>query len=160
MSSETVRILEVGDPAPSFSLADQQGTQVSLADYKGQRVVVYFYPEDDTPTCTAQACEFRDGWSELVAAGVVVLGISPDSPAAHQRFRTKFGLPFSLLADEDRAVAKAFGVWGEKSLYGRTVVGMIRTTFIIDGHGTIERVFPRVRTKGHAARVLAALAGP
>lgn len=157
MSSGVVRILEAGDAAPSFSLLDQAGKRVALADFKGRRLVVYFYPEDDTPTCTAQACEFRDGWSDLQAAGAVVLGISPDSPAAHQRFRAKFGLPFPLLADEDHAVAKAFGVWGEKSLYGRTMIGMIRTTFIIDGAGRIERVFPRVRTKGHAARVLAAL---
>lgn len=130
---------------------------MSLADLKGQRVVVYFYPEDDTPTCTAQACEFRDGWSELRAAGVVVLGISPDTPAMHRLFRSKYGLPFTLLADEDHAVSTAFGVWGEKEMYGRTVIGMIRTTFVIDGNGVIERVFPRVRTKGHAARVLAAL---
>lgn len=157
MSSGEVRMLAAGDTAPSFALKDQSGKMVSLKDFRGTRVVVYFYPEDDTPTCTAQACEFRDGWSELRAAGAVVLGISPNTPASHATFRKKFGLPFSLLADEDRAVAIAFGVWGEKVLYGRTVIGMIRTTFIIDAHGVIERVFPRVRTKGHAARVLAAL---
>ncbi len=147
----------VGEPAPPFTLPDQAGNAVSLADFEGRRLVVYFYPQDDTPTCTAQACEFRDGWSELVATGAVVVGISPDPPAAHQRFRKKYGLPFSLLSDPDHAVATAYGVWGEKSLYGRTVVGMIRTTFVIDAAGRIERCFPRVRTKGHAARVLAAL---
>ncbi|MES2305290.1 MAG: thioredoxin-dependent thiol peroxidase [Gemmatimonadota bacterium] len=157
MSSGQVRILQAGVKAPSFTLADHSGNMVSLADFKGQRVLLYFYPEDDTPTCTAQACEFRDGWSEIRAAGAVVLGISPDTPAKHQLFRTRYGLPFPLLADEDRAVATAFGVWGEKEMYGRTVIGMIRTTFIIDATGVIEQVFPRVRTKGHAARVLAAL---
>jgi peroxiredoxin Q/BCP len=146
-----------GERAPSFALPDHTGKTVSLRDFKGKRLVVYFYPQDDTPTCTAQACEFRDGWSDLLAAGAVVVGISPDSPAEHQRFRAKYGLPFPLLSDPDHAVATAYGVWGEKSLYGRTVIGMIRTTFVIDGHGVIERVFPRVRTKGHAARVLAAL---
>lgn len=130
---------------------------MSLADFRGERVVLYFYPEDDTPTCTAQACEFRDGWSDLRAAGAVVLGISPDTPAMHALFRKKYGLPFPLLADEDRAVATAFGVWGEKEMYGRTVIGMIRTTFVIDADGIIEKVFPRVRTRGHAARILAAL---
>lgn len=147
----------MGVRVPSFTLVADTGMPVSLASFMGQRVVVYFYPEDDTPTCTAQACEFRDGWSAIRATGTMVLGISPDTPAMHQLFRRKYGLPFPLLADEDHAVATAFGVWGEKQMYGRILIGMIRTTFIIDEAGVIARVFPRVRTKGHAGRVLAAL---
>jgi peroxiredoxin Q/BCP len=124
-------------------------------------VVLYFYPKDDTSGCTTQACEFRDSWSEVQARGAVVLGVSPDGIASHERFRDKFSLPFPLLADEDHAVAEAYGVWGEKSMYGRKYQGILRTTFIIDPAGRIAHVFEKVKPKGHAAEVLDALAsGP
>lgn len=150
-------MLTAGDKAPSFTLPDHSGTPVTLRGLEGKTVVVYFYPKDDTSGCTTEACEFRDAWSEVRATGAVVLGISPDGQSSHARFRTKFGLPFSLLADEDHAVAEAFGVWGEKSMYGRKYFGILRTTFIIDGEGVIRHVFETVKPKGHAAEVLALL---
>lgn len=150
-------MLKVGDIAPSFTLPDQSGQAVSLRAYRGRKVVVYFYPADDTPTCTAQACEFRDAWSDVRAAGAEVLGISPDTAASHRRFRSKYGLPFPLLADVDRTVIEAYGVWGEKTLFGRTYMGLLRTTFVLDERGIVRHVFERVRSKGHAAAVLATL---
>lgn len=150
-------MLQIGDKAPSFTLPDHTGQAVSLRAYRGRKVVVYFYPADDTPTCTAQACEFRDAWSDVRAAEAEVLGISPDTVASHRRFRSKYGLPFTLLADADHAVAEAYGVWGEKTLFGRTYLGLLRTTFVLDERGVIRHVFERVRSKGHAAAVLAAL---
>lgn len=132
---------------------------VSLADFAGRTVVLYFYPEDDTPGCTVQACEFRDAWGELEAAGAVVLGVSPDDPASHARFRNKRRLPFPLLADGDLAVSRRYGAWGEKQMFGRKYQGMRRNTYVIDGKGIIRHVFERVRPRGHAARVLAALRG-
>lgn len=149
--------VEAGDPAPPFSLRDHQGAVRTLDDYRGRRVVLYFYPEDDTPTCTVQACEFRDHWKQLKAAGVVVIGVSPDDQTSHQRFRRKFKLPFTLLSDPDRAAAIAYGVWGEKVLYGRRYIGLHRTTFVIGPDGILTHRFDRVRTKGHGARIAAAL---
>jgi len=150
---------EAGSVAPPFSLPATGGHTVSLDQFRGRRVVLYFYPRDDTPGCTTEACDFRDRWGEIEELGVVVLGISPDPVASHQEFAAKYGLPFTLLADEDHSVAEAYGAWGEKKLYGRASVGMIRSTFVIDGEGRIERVFPRVRAKGHAERVLGYLTG-
>ncbi len=152
-------MLRTGQRAPSFSLPDQEGRVVSLADFAGRTVVLYFYPEDDTPGCTVQACEFRDAWGDLEAAGAVVLGVSPDDPESHARFRRKRRLPFPLLADPDLAVSRRYGAWGEKQMFGRKYQGMRRNTYVIDGKGIIRHVFERVRPRGHAARVLAALRG-
>ena len=152
---------KMGDAAPGFTLPSDRGEDVSLESLRGGPVVLYFYPKDDTSGCTTQACEFRDSWSEVQARGAVVLGVSPDGIASHERFRDKFSLPFPLLADEDHAVAEAYGVWGEKSMYGRKYQGILRTTFIIDPAGRIAHVFEKVKPKGHAAEVLDALAsGP
>ncbi len=151
-------MLTIGAKAPEFTLPDQDGVPRRLRDFRGQWVVLYFYPEDDTPTCTTQACDLRDHWAAFRAAGVTVLGVSPDSPDSHRQFRRKFRLPFALLADPDHAVALRYGAWGEKVLYGRTVVGMHRNTYLVDPRGRLAAVFPRVRTRGHAERVLAAQA--
>ncbi|MEE8477503.1 MAG: thioredoxin-dependent thiol peroxidase [Gemmatimonadales bacterium] len=150
-------MVEPGSPAPPFALPNGDGDTVALHDLHGRQVVLYFYPKDDTPGCTTQACDLRDSWRAIQEAGAVVLGVSPDGPASHARFARKFQLPFPLLADEDHAVAEAYGAWGEKSMYGRTYMGIIRSTVIIDGDGIVSHVFPRVRPKGHAAIVLAAL---
>ncbi len=150
-------MLKPGDKAPPFSLLSDDGKGVSLEQLKGQKVVLYFYPKDDTSGCTAEACEFRDNWSSVQARGAVVLGVSPDGIASHEKFRTKYDLPFPLLADQDHAVAEAYGVWGEKSMYGRKFMGILRTTFVIDEQGRIARVFEKVKPKGHAAEVLEAL---
>ena len=147
-----------GDAAPEFTLPSDRGGDVSLESLRGRPVVLYFYPKDDTSGCTTQACEFRDSWAEVQARGAVVLGVSPDSVASHEKFRDKFSLPFPLLADEDHAVAEAYGVWGEKSMYGRKYQGILRTTFIIDPAGRIAHVFEKVKPRGHAAEVLDALA--
>lgn len=152
-------MLEAGEKAPPFTLPSDRGDTVSLKDFRGRKVVLYFYPKDDTSGCTTQACEFRDRWEDVQATGAVVLGVSPDGVASHQKFRDKYQLPFPLLADEDHAVAEAYGVWGEKSMYGRKYMGILRTTFLIDEQGRIGRVFERVTPKGHAAEVLEALAG-
>jgi peroxiredoxin Q/BCP len=150
-------MLQAGNAAPPFSLPADDGSTVSLASLEGKRVVLYFYPKDDTSGCTTQACEFRDSWQAVKAAGAVVLGVSPDGVASHGKFKRKYDLPFPLLADEDHRVAEAFGVWGEKSMYGRKYMGILRTTFVIDGAGRITRVFEKVKPKGHAREVLAAL---
>ena len=146
-----------GSPAPDFSLATDEGTTVSLKSLRGSPVVLYFYPKDDTSGCTTQACGFRDAWSEVKASGARLFGVSPDGVKSHQKFRDKYNLPFPLLADEDHAVAEAYGVWGEKSMYGRKYMGILRTTFIIDEKGRIARVFEKVKPAGHAAEVLSAL---
>lgn len=151
-------MLSVGDRAPSFALPDQDNTIVRLSDFAGTPVVLYFYPKDDTPGCTTQACGLRDNWERVKATGAVVLGVSPDTPASHVAFREKFDLPFPLLADVDHAVAEAYGAWGAKSMYGKTYHGILRTTFIIDGDGVIRHLFEQVKPKGHADQVLEALA--
>jgi peroxiredoxin Q/BCP len=151
-------MVKPGDKAPPFSLPADDGRTVSLSDFRGRKVVLYFYPKDDTSGCTTEACGFRDGWPAVERAGAVVLGVSPDGTRSHQRFKQKYGLPFPLLADEDHRVAEAYGAWGEKSMYGRKYAGILRTTFIIDETGTIAQVFERVRPEGHAAAVLTALA--
>jgi peroxiredoxin Q/BCP len=131
---------------------------VSLSSYRGKRVVVYFYPKDDTPGCTTEACNFRDDYSDIVSAGAVVLGISPDTVKSHDKFKLKFELPFALLSDPDHAVAELYGAWGEKKMYGRTYMGVIRSTFVIDEEGKIIKVFPKVTPKNHSQQVLAVLA--
>jgi len=151
-------MVEEGRPAPEFALRDARGTRVRLREFRGRWVVLYFYPKDDTPGCTTEACGFRDDHSAYAAADAVVIGISPDETAAHARFIQKYRLPFILLADPDHAVAEAYGVWKEKHLYGRTYWGIERTTFVIDPRGKIARIFRRVRPEGHSREVLAALA--
>jgi thioredoxin-dependent peroxiredoxin len=150
-------MLTPGTPAPPFKLLSDSGETVRLADFKGKKVVLYFYPKDDTSGCTTQACEFRDHWRAVQQAGAVVLGVSPDGVASHVKFKRKYQLPFPLLADPDHAMAERYGVWGEKSMYGRKYMGMLRTTFVLDEKGRVARVFEKVKPKGHAAQVLEAL---
>jgi len=149
-------MLKPGDKAPAFSLQSDAGDTVTLSQFKGRKVVLYFYPKDDTSGCTVEACEFRDHWAAVKQAGVVVLGVSPDGVDSHGKFKRKFQLPFPLLADPDHAVAEQFGAWGEKSMYGRKYFGILRTTFLIDEAGRIAKVFEKVKPKGHAAQVLEA----
>lgn len=149
--------IEANQPAPAFNLADETGTFHSLEDYQGKPVVLYFYPKDDTPGCTKEACSFRDGYGSYLKAGAVVLGVSPDSSKSHARFKEKYGLPFSLLADEDHQVSELYGVWGKKKFMGREFEGILRTTFLIGPDGTILKVFPNVKPDGHANVVLEAL---
>ena len=149
--------LEVGDAAPTFTLRNHDGATVSLKDFAGQRVVLYFYPADDTPGCTKEACQFNDELAGFRDASVAVLGISPDGAASHVAFRSKFGLRFDLLSDPDKKVMTAYGAFGEKTMYGKKVIGVIRSTFLVDAAGRIERAWYAVRADGHAARVLAAL---
>ncbi|MBK7351931.1 MAG: thioredoxin-dependent thiol peroxidase [Gemmatimonadetes bacterium] len=150
-------MLAPGAKAPAFSLPAADGATVRLTQFKGAPVVLYFYPKDDTAGCTTEACEFRDRWRAVRATGATVLGISPDPVASHQKFAAKYKLPFPLLADTDHAVATAYGVWGEKSMYGRRYFGILRTSFVIGPTGKVIRVFEKVKPKGHAAEVLAIL---
>jgi peroxiredoxin Q/BCP len=147
--------LEAGVEAPPFSLPDQDGKTVSLEDFKGSKVIVYFYPKDDTPGCTKEACQFNDNLHGFRRAGVPVLGISRDDAASHRAFREKYGLEFSLLSDPDHAVMDAYGAWGEKTSYGKTTVGVIRSTFLVDEQGRIEHAWYNVKADGHAEKVLA-----
>ncbi len=146
--------LQEGQKAPAFTGVDQDGTKVSLADFKGQKVVLYFYPEDDTPTCTVQACNLRDNYSLLTKAGFKVIGISPNGESDHQKFRKKFSLPFTLLSDPEHAIIDKYGVWGEKNLYGRNYMGLHRTTFVINEAGIIKKIFLRPKNKAHAEEIL------
>ncbi|MCS7236553.1 MAG: thioredoxin-dependent thiol peroxidase [Armatimonadota bacterium] len=150
-------MLEPGAVAPDFELVDHQGQHVRLRDFRGRRVVLYFYPKDGTPGCTREACSFRDVHQELQRAGVVVLGVSPDSPQSHARFRERHGLPFPLLSDPEGKVAQAYGAWAQKTLYGRKRWGVARTTFLIGADGKVEQVWRRVRPDGHGQEVLTAL---
>ena len=147
-------MLNPGDKAPDFTAQTQHGNTVSLSDFRGQKVVLYFYPKDDTPVCTKQACSLRDSHEDITSQGAVVLGVSPDGVASHEKFVGKFDLPFLLLCDEEKEIMTAYGVWGEKTLYGRTYIGVNRTTFLIDEEGTIFHKFPRPRTALHGAQVL------
>jgi peroxiredoxin Q/BCP len=149
--------LTEGAEAPDFTLESDSGDTVSLAQLRGKPVVLYFYPRDDTPGCTTEACEFRDAWADVQRTGAVVLGVSPDTARSHQKFKSKFRLPFPLLADPDHKVAERYGAWGERSMYGRKFQGILRTTFVIGPDGRIRRVFERVKPKGHAAEVLESL---
>jgi peroxiredoxin Q/BCP len=150
-------MLGTGVTAPDFSLPADDGSTVTLAGLKGRKVVLYFYPKDDTSGCTKEACGFRDSWKDVQRTGAVVLGVSPDGVASHQKFKRKYDLPFPLLADTDHRVAEAYGAWGEKSMYGRRYKGILRTTFVIDDEGRIAYVFEKVKPEGHAAEVLTAL---
>lgn len=152
-------MIEVGQAAPDFSLADQDGRAVSLSGCKGSPIVLYFYPKDDTPGCTKEACAFRDAFAEYRKRGARILGISPDEPASHAKFVKKYELPFTLLADPEHKVCEMFGVWKEKNMYGRKSMGVERTTFLIDGKGIVRAAFPRVKVDGHSDAVLAALDG-
>lgn len=157
MAKEIQLTLKEGDKAPTFTVATSGGGKLSLADYKGQNVILYFYPKDDTPGCTKEACAFRDGFADFKKRGAVVLGVSPDPVKKHDKFVEKFKLPFTLLADEDKAIANAYGVWGEKSFMGRKYMGVYRVTFLIGPDGKIKKIWPTVKPEEHAAEVLAAL---
>ncbi len=150
-------MIEEGKPAPSFSLdSDDRGT-VSLSDFAGTSVVVYFYPKDDTPGCTKEACGFRDAYDRILEKGAVILGISPDKTASHAKFRGKFSLPFILLSDPEHLVLEAYGAWGEKSMYGKKYQGVLRSTVIIGPDGMVKKIFPKVKPEGHAEEILACL---
>jgi thioredoxin-dependent peroxiredoxin len=150
-------MVEEGKPAPAFTLESDGGEHVSLESLRGRPVVLYFYPKDDTPGCTAQACGIRDAWGEFEQRGAVVLGVSPDSADSHVKFKGKYDLPFTLLADEDHEVSEAYGVWVEKNMAGKTYMGVERSTFVIDADGNVSKVMRRVQPDTHADDVLAAL---
>jgi len=150
-------MIEEGKPAPDFELATDAGERVKLSDYRGQPVVLYFYPKDDTPGCTVEACGFRDAHTAFEERGAVILGVSPDDEASHVKFKQKYSLPFPLLADPEHEVADQYGVWGEKKYAGKTYWGVSRTTFVIDGEGNIAKVMKNVKPDGHPEQVLAAL---
>ena len=152
-------MVEEGKPAPDFQLTDDRGEQVKLSDLRGKPVVLYFYPKDDTPGCTKQACGIRDAWGEFERAGAVVLGVSPDDERSHVKFKEKYDLPFTLLADTDHATAEEYGVWKEKTFAGKTYMGVERSTFVIDPDGNVGRIFRKVKPDEHADQVLDALRG-
>jgi peroxiredoxin Q/BCP len=148
--------LKTGDKAPDFTANDQNGNPVALSDFKGKKVVLYLYPKDNTPGCTAEACNLRDNYEELQKAGYVILGISKDSEKSHQKFIDKYELPFTLIADTDKEVHEKYGTWIEKSMYGRKYMGTARSTFVIDENGIIQEVIEKVKTKDHTAQILGA----
>lgn len=148
--------LKEGDKAPAFTGKDQDGNKVSLADHKGKKIVLYFYPEDGTPTCTVQACNLRDNFGLLKKNGFTILGVSPDDEKKHKKFEAKYELPFTLLADPDHAIIDKYGVWGEKQLYGRKYMGLLRTTFLIDEKGIVRKIFHKPKSKMHAEEILEA----
>jgi len=157
MAKEIQLKLKPGDAAPEFSAATSGGGKISLADFNGRNVVLYFYPKDDTPGCTTEACAFRDHFAEFKQRGAAVLGVSTDSAKSHDRFAEKFKLPFTLLADEDKKIVQAYGVWGEKTFMGRKYQGTHRVTFLIGPDGRIKKIWPRVKPADHVGEVLAAL---
>jgi len=146
--------LQEGDKAPDFTAKDQNGKTVSLGDFKGKTVILYFYPKDDTPGCTAEACDFRDNYQSLVGKGFEVIGVSTDNEKSHKKFETKYNLPFPLIADESKEIVEAYGVWGEKNMYGKVYMGTMRTTFIIDANGIIKNIITKVDTKASSQQVL------
>ena len=146
--------LTIGSPAPNFSANNQNGETVTLSSFTGKKLVLYFYPKDDTPGCTAEACSLRDNYQDLISQGYAILGVSPDTEAKHQKFIAKFNLPFDLLADIDNSVALAYGVWVEKSMYGRKYMGIARTTFVIDEQGKLSEIIEKVDTKNHASQII------
>ena len=159
LSKEDVEMLEVGTKAPAFTLPDQNGEPVSLSDFAGKKVVLYFYPRDNTPGCTRQACAFAGAYEAFEQAGVVVIGVSKDSAASHQKFAAKHQLPFLLLSDPERTAIQAYGVWQEKKNYGKVSMGVVRSTFVIDENGVIEKVMPKVKPDTNAEEILTYLAG-
>ena len=148
--------LKEGDKAPVFSGNDQQGKKVSLSDFKGKKVIIYFYPQDDTPTCTIEACNLRDNYSLLKKEGFVILGISPDTEKSHKKFAAKFDLPFTLIADPEHIIIDKYGVWGQKQLFGREYMGVIRTTFLVDEHGMLRKIFEKPKNSTHAEEIITA----
>jgi len=152
-----MKLLEIGDKAADFTTTDQDGNEVSLRDFRGRKVVLYFYPKDDTPGCTKEACSFRDGWAAFRRKKVAVLGVSADDEKRHKKFSQKYDLPFPLLADTDKKILKAYKVWGEKTLYGRKYMGIHRVTYLIDEKGRIAAVWPKVKPDGHAEEILEAI---
>ncbi|MBK7308701.1 MAG: thioredoxin-dependent thiol peroxidase [Chitinophagaceae bacterium] len=150
--------LTEGTKAPAFKGKDQNGKSVSLADYKGKKIVLYFYPQDDTPTCTVQACNLRDNFGLLKKNGFIVLGVSPDEEKKHKKFEAKYDLPFTLIADADHTIIDKYGIWGEKQMYGRTYMGLHRTTFLIDEKGVIRKIFLKPKSKQHTEEILKAWA--
>lgn len=148
-------MVEAGKKAPSFKAKDQNGNTISLSDFKGKKIVLFFYPEDDTPTCTLEVCNLRDNYSLLTSKGYVVVGVSPDDVKSHKRFENKFHLPFALLADPERKIIDAYGSWGQKQMFGNNNMGVIRQTFVIDEKGRIEKIFRKVLSKNHAQQILA-----
>lgn len=149
--------LKEGDKAPAFTGTDQDGKKISLASYKGKKVVLYFYPEDDTPTCTIQACNLRDNHQLLTKNGFVVLGVSPDEASKHKKFEAKFKLPFTLIADTSHSILEKYGVWDQKQMFGHQYMGVLRTTFVIDEKGIIRKIFLRPKNKAHAEEIIAAM---
>jgi peroxiredoxin Q/BCP len=147
-------MLAEGTMAPDFTLPADGGGEVTLSDYRGKKVVLYFYPKDNTSGCTTEACNFRDDYSEITSAGAIVLGVSPDSVKSHDGFKLKYDLPFRLLSDPDHAVAELYGAWGEKKMYGKTYMGIIRSTYVIDEKGKIIKVFPKVKVKEHSKEIV------
>jgi peroxiredoxin Q/BCP len=147
-------MIEAGQKAPELNINDQNGTLRTIAEFKGKKLVLYFYPKDDTPGCTAEACDLRDNYSRFLSEGYAILGVSPDTEAKHQKFIAKYELPFDLLADTEHTVAMAYGVWVEKSMYGKQYMGIARKTFIINENGLIETVIDKVNTKAHTAQIL------
>lgn len=145
--------LTEGQKAPLFEGLSQDGKKVSLSDYRGKKVVLYFYPKDDTPGCTAEACNLRDNYTNLIEEGFVVIGVSPDDEKSHQKFADKYSLPFPLIADPGKKILESYGVWGEKNMYGKKVFGVMRSTFIIDENGVIEKIISKVDTKNHSAQI-------
>ena len=150
-------MFKVNEKAKDFTLVNQDGKDVSLSDFKGKKIVLYFYPKDDTPGCTTEACAFRDVYDDILEAGAVVLGVSADDAASHTKFKQKYNLPFHLLADTDKEVLNAYGAWGEKKMYGKSYMGVIRSTYLIDEDGNVAEVWPKVTPKNHADEVLKAL---
>jgi peroxiredoxin Q/BCP len=149
--------LKEGDKAPDFTAKDQNGNTISLSDYKGKTVILYFYPQDNTPTCTNEACNYRDNYQSLASKGLEVIGVSPDNEKSHKKFETKFSLPFTMLADPDHNIINAYGLWAEKTTFGRTYMGVLRTTFVIDGNGIIKKIIDKVESKNASQQVLDAL---
>ena len=147
-------MLEKGEKAPLFTAVDQNGKQISLADLNGKKIVIYFYPKDDTPGCTKEACNLRDNYDLLINQGYVVIGISPDNEKSHQKFTEKYDLPFSLIADPELSIIKAFGAYGKKSMYGREYEGLLRTTFIINEEGIVDEVIKKVKTSDHTNQII------
>jgi peroxiredoxin Q/BCP len=152
-------MLKEGDKAPDFSLQDDSGKEVSLKDLKGKKVVLYFYPKDDTPGCTKEACSFRDDYSKYKKANTVIYGVSKDSVDSHQEFKKKYSLPFPLLVDTDAKLAQQYGAWGEKNMYGKVSMGLIRSTFVIDENGKLEKIYQNVKVDGHSEALIEHLSG-